>query len=106
MRQVGRGGRTRARRANGAAGDGASAAKTQAVIAGLKAIYKAHVPDKDEADVEDIIARFAGREEVLLRKVRAKYLRPGPEPELAPGSEPEPELGPEPEPEPELSAYR
>ena len=90
MLQVGRGGRTRARRANGAAGDGASAAKTQAVIAGLKAIYKAHVPDKDEADVEDIIARFAGREEVLLRKVRAKYLRPGPEPE----------------PEPELSAYR
>jgi hypothetical protein len=45
-----------------------------AVLAALRAIYAEHVPEKTSSDVEAILERFAGREAVLLRKVRAKYL--------------------------------
>ena len=45
-----------------------------AVLAALRAIYAEHVPEKTSSDVEAILGRFAGREAVLLRKVRAKYL--------------------------------
>ena len=62
-----------------------SAAKTQAVVAALKAIYSGHVPEKTGAEVEEIIAKFAGREQALLRKVKAKYCeQPEPEPEPQP----------------------
>ena len=75
-RATGRGGRTL--RAGGLSQQ--SAAKTQAIIVALKAIYSEHVPEKTEAEVDEIIAKFTGREHVLLRKVRAKYVLSEPRP--------------------------
>jgi hypothetical protein len=56
-----------------------------AVLAELRQIYAVHVPDKTPADVEAILAKFAGREAELLGKVKVKYAQPEPE------AEPEPE---------------
>ena len=44
-----------------------------AMVAELCEIYAAHVPDKTPAEVGAILAKFAGREEELLTKVKAKY---------------------------------
>jgi hypothetical protein len=44
------------------------------IVAALRAIYAEHVPDKTSEDVEAILTKFAGREEMLLGKVRAKYV--------------------------------
>ena len=54
----------------------AAAAKpcSPAIVAALRAIYAEHVPDKTSEDVEAILTKFAGREEMLLGKVRAKYV--------------------------------
>ena len=52
----------------------AAAPSDPAVLAALRAIYAEHVPEKTAEEVEEILARFAGREAVLLKKVRAKYL--------------------------------
>jgi hypothetical protein len=40
----------------------------------LLRIYGEYCPSKGSAEVEAILAKFAGREGILLRKVRAKYL--------------------------------
>lgn len=44
-----------------------------ALVAELCEIYAEHVPDKTPAEVGAILARFAGREQELLLKVKAKY---------------------------------
>ena len=44
-----------------------------AILAALRAIYTEHVPEKTVEEVEAILKRFAGKEAVLLGKVRAKY---------------------------------
>ena len=44
------------------------------VLANLRAIYSEHVPEKSAAEVEEIIAKYKGREQRLLDKVRKKYL--------------------------------
>lgn len=43
----------------------------------LKRIYRDYCPEKSEAEVESILLKFAGKEEELLPKVRAKYLPEG-----------------------------
>ena len=50
-------------------GDPAAAA----VLAELCEIYAEHVPEKTPSEVGAILAKFAGREQELLRKVKAKY---------------------------------
>jgi len=45
-----------------------------ALLSELWRVYKEHVPEKSEEEVETIIARFAGREAALLQKVTAKYM--------------------------------
>merc|ERR1719336_978956 len=54
-----------------AAGMQARRAKEQ--ISQIKAIYKEHCPEKTEAEVDGILAKFKGKEANLLRKVRMKY---------------------------------
>jgi hypothetical protein len=44
------------------------------LLASLRAIYREHVPEKSAAEVEEIIAKYTGREQKLLDKVRKKYL--------------------------------
>jgi hypothetical protein len=46
-----------------------------AVLAELIEIYAEHVPDKTPSEVGDILAKFVGREQELLRKVKAKYCK-------------------------------
>jgi hypothetical protein len=46
-----------------------------AVLAQLIEIYAEHVPDKTPTEVGEILAKFAGREHELLRKVKAKYCK-------------------------------
>jgi len=43
----------------------------------LERIYRDHCPEKSESEVASILLKFAGREEELLPKVRAKYLPKG-----------------------------
>ena len=40
----------------------------------LRRIYSAHCPEKTQSQVDAILARFEGRETLLLAKVRKKYL--------------------------------
>ncbi len=81
-RERGRGGTGSSSRRGGSSSQ-QSTARTQAVVAALRAIYSEHAPDKTAEEVEEIIAKFAGREQTLLRKVRAKYVeddaQPAPE---------------------------
>jgi hypothetical protein len=51
----------------------------------LMAIYKQHCPEKTEADVDMLLSKCVGRERILLKKVRVKYLSQGQE--IAPLSE-------------------
>lgn len=44
------------------------------LLANLHSIYREHVPEKSAAEVEEIIAKYKGREQKLLDKVRKKYL--------------------------------
>ena len=63
--------------ARGPGGGTATEALLEASVAravgAVRAIYAAKCPEKSAADVDATIARYAGEEEVLLAKVRAKY---------------------------------
>ena len=61
------------------------------VLASLKKIYEEHVPEKSEEEVGGIIAKYAGREAVLLVKVQKKYLG------IAPPAAPPAAAGPQPQ---------
>lgn len=39
----------------------------------VREIYSAHVPEKTKEEVEEILGKFSGREQVLLERVEAKY---------------------------------
>lgn len=63
----------------------------------VRDLYREHVPSKPAAEVEANLRRYAGREEVLLRKVRKKYLEAAP-PASAPAASPTAEEGDPPAP--------
>jgi hypothetical protein len=44
------------------------------LLASLREIYREHVPEKSEQEVEALIDKYQGREGKLLEKVRKKYL--------------------------------
>ena len=52
----------------------AAASCDPAVLTALRAIYAEYVPEKTAEEVEAILEKFVGREAVLLRKARAKYV--------------------------------
>lgn len=58
-----------------------------ATVKQIREIYKEHCPDKTEADVDGILKKFAGREQILLSKMKAKYVVNKPK-EDAPMAEP------------------
>ena len=67
----------------------------------VRDLYREHVPDKAPEEVEANLARYAGREEALLRKIRKKYLQatppaspPAPAPTAEEGDPPEPAINP------------
>lgn len=67
----------------------------------VRDLYREHVPDKAPEEVEANLARYAGREEALLRKIRKKYLPatppanpPAPAPTAEEGDPPEPAINP------------
>merc|ERR1712028_70064 len=45
----------------------------------LMGIYKIHCPEKTEADVDMLPSKCVGRERILIKKVRVKYLSQGQE---------------------------
>jgi hypothetical protein len=45
----------------------------------LMGIYKIHCPEKTEADVDMLLSKCVGRERILIKKVRVKYLSQGQE---------------------------
>ena len=46
---------------------------TKEVLEEVRRIYSEHCPEKTEDDVNTILARFQGRETMLLAKVKKKY---------------------------------
>lgn len=45
------------------------------VTARIRAVYREHVPEKSDTEVDVILEKFKGRETWLLPKVKAKYVR-------------------------------
>merc|ERR1712232_582663 len=45
----------------------------QRITLDIQDVYKQHCPEKTEAEVNEILVKFKGREKELLSKVRSKY---------------------------------
>lgn len=43
------------------------------VVKEIRSVYSTYVPEKTRQQVDEILAKFVGREEELLRKVKKKY---------------------------------